>query len=292
MSAASTERLRLGRPRPWAELQRELDAYLSAFNRAAYVAHDPVEFVRAHRADPADAEVVGLLASSLAFGRVEMIRGSIARVLSALGPAPAQAIRAHGREGLRRAFHGFQHRWTTADDLADLLAAADLLRQQEGSLGEGFARAYRASGTLRGALAWLSTGLRALRPSPGGSFANLIPDPTAGSACKRLLLYTRWMIRPEDGVDLGLWALPPAVLLTPVDTHIARIARYIGLTDRPEASWRTAEEITAAFRRLDPDDPVKYDFALCHLGVSGSCPKKRHPVKCEGCPIRGICRLS
>ena len=159
-------------------------------------------------------------------------------------------------------------------------------------MGDLVAAHFNQTQDLRASIYALSSSLRKIaRPKLNQAFANLIPDVMAGSACKRLMLYARWMIRKEDGVDLGVWSLPARVLVIPVDTHIARISSYIGLTQREDASWKTAEEITAALRTLDPEDPVKYDFALCHLGISGSCPKKKHPVKCEGCPIRGICQL-
>jgi endonuclease III len=93
-------------------------------------------------------------------------------------------------------------------------------------------------------------------------------------------------------VDLGAWrgAVPPSALVVPLDTHVHRVARCLGLTRRADASWRTAEEITAALRRVDPDDPVRYDFALCHLGMSGACPARRDPRRCAACPLAGACR--
>jgi uncharacterized protein (TIGR02757 family) len=290
LTAASTEKL--GRRRPYAELKRELDTFLATFDKAAHVAEDPVEYARRYRQRPDDAEVVGLLCASLAFGRVESIRQKIERALSVLGPQPAEAIRDLGRAGLREKLAGFRHRWTSGEDLADLLAGAEELRRREGSLGGAFERRFRETGDFRESLGGFAQALRqAARPEAKGTFAHLIPDVFAGSACKRLALYARWMIREDDGVDLGLWDVPARALVIPVDTHIARIAHYIGLTERQDTSWRTAEEITQSLRRLDPEDPVKYDFALCHLGVSGACPRKRHPVKCEGCPIRAVCRL-
>jgi uncharacterized protein (TIGR02757 family) len=100
------------------------------------------------------------------------------------------------------------------------------------------------------------------------------------------------MIRNDDGVDLGLWAsseLDARELLIPVDTHILRIAQNLGLTARHDASWRTASDITQALRRFDPNDPVKYDFALCHLGISQACPSRRDPQRCEPCVLRPAC---
>ncbi|MBC7172411.1 MAG: DUF2400 family protein, partial [Polyangiaceae bacterium] len=101
--------------------------------------------------------------------------------------------------------------------------------------------------------------------------------------------YLRWMSRPSDGVDLGLWSVAPSALVVPLDTHVHRIARNLGLTERNDASWRTAEEVTAALRELDPDDPVKYDFALCHHGVSRECPSRRDSAKCGACVLHSVC---
>jgi hypothetical protein len=144
-----------------------------------------------------------------------------------------------------------------------------------------------AGGALRPALARFAAGLRGGRPSPG--MAHLVPDPTAGSACKRLLLYLRWMVRPADGVDLGLWPLPPSMLIVPLDTHVHRISRNLGLTARRTPSWAAAEEVTAALRQLDPVDPVRYDFALCHLGISRDCPSRLDPIVCARCVLRRAC---
>jgi hypothetical protein len=101
-------------------------------------------------------------------------------------------------------------------------------------------------------------------------FPFLFPSPASGSACKRLCMFLRWMVRPADGIDLGLWkAIPPRKLIIPVDAHIQRISRFLGLTQRKQADWRMAQEITAALKKFDSDDPVKYDFSLCHIGISG-----------------------
>lgn len=118
----------------------------------------------------------------------------------------------------------------------------------------------------------------------------LFPDPFLGSACKRHHLFLRWMVRSGDGIDLGLWrSVSPAGLLVPVDTHMARLARAIGLTDRTAADWRTAEEITASFRAVCPEDPVRYDYALTRVGILGDCTAKR-PGACGRCPLAPVCR--
>jgi uncharacterized protein (TIGR02757 family) len=117
-----------------------------------------------------------------------------------------------------------------------------------------------------------------------------LPDPTKGSAVKRLMLFLRWMIRPADGVDLGLWDVPTSRLVIPLDTHIHKLSRNIGLTSRTAADYRAAEEISAALSRLDPVDPIKYDFSLCHLGMLQSCPSRKDAARCEGCGVKPVCR--
>jgi uncharacterized protein (TIGR02757 family) len=129
--------------------------------------------------------------------------------------------------------------------------------------------------------------------APQGSyFRFLFPAPAAGSACKRLCMFLRWVVRPNDGVDLGIWrGVSPAQLVIPVDTHISRICSYLGFTRRSNADWRMALEITGALRQLDPGDPVKYDFSLAHLGISEGC-NGSDPLRCRQCAIVGICPQS
>jgi uncharacterized protein (TIGR02757 family) len=170
-----------------------------------------------------------------------------------------------------------------------MLANAGRLRRTHGTLGEALAARITkptTAGLVEGMAVWAG----ALRgPSPARGLSHLVPDPSKGSASKRLFLYLRWMIRRADGVDLGLWPIDPSLLVIPVDTHVHRIARNLGLTRRRDASLRTAMEITAALRRLDPNDPVRYDFALCHMGVSRECPSRRDAEKCARCVVRDVC---
>lgn len=255
-------------------------------DRVARVAADPVSFV--HRYDrPADQEVVGLIASSLAFGNVTAIRASVDRVLTALREPPSEAVRRRRRATLEAHLEGFVHRVYRGEHVAALLANAGALVRRHGSLGAAFGAELDGAGEFREGLARFADRLRGANAPRG--LRHLMPDPRAGSACKRLLLYLRWMVRPADGVDLGLWPVSPSLLVIPVDTHIHRIARNLGLTERNDASWRTAEEITRALRAFDPDDPVKYDFALCHLGISRQCPSRPDPRLCATCVLKPSC---
>jgi uncharacterized protein (TIGR02757 family) len=119
--------------------------------------------------------------------------------------------------------------------------------------------------------------------------AHLLPEARGSSGSKRLLLFLRWMVRPADGVDLGLWKVDPAWLLVPVDVHIHKLARNLGLTRRRSLSFRTTTEITQALARLDPNDPTGYDFSLCHMGMLQRCASRRDPVRCEGCGVKPVC---
>jgi uncharacterized protein (TIGR02757 family) len=274
-----------------AHVRERLDVLVETSEVAAHLEADPLGFV--HRAAPADREVVALIAATLAFGQVKMIRASIARVLAVLGDAPAHAVDTLDEAALAVRLSGFVHRVYRGRDVARMLASAGALRRTHGTLGTYFAARFAARGALREALAELADALRggALGDgrSPSRGLAHLVPDPRKGSASKRLLLWLRWMVRPADGVDLGLWDVPASALVIPVDTHVHRIARNLGLTRRRDASWRTAEEITAVLRRFDAQDPVKYDFAICHLGVSRNCPSRRDETKCATCVVRTAC---
>ena len=268
-------------------MRQHLDALVLGTDARARLDADPLGLVR--QLAPAEREVGGLIAATLAFGNVVAIRRSITRVFDALDGAPAHAADTLDERVLSRRLAGFVHRVYRGEHVATMLAGAGRLRAEHGSLGAALASRIETPTTegLVDALARWSAVLRG--PDPARGLAHLMPDPAKGSASKRLFLYLRWMVRRDDGVDLGLWPISPSLLVIPVDTHVHRIARNLGLTRRTDASLRTALEITAALARLNPDDPVRYDFALCHLGVSRECPSRRVEEKCSRCVVRAVC---
>ncbi len=261
-------------------------------------ASDPVSFV--HRYDDTlDKELVALLAASVAFGNVKAIRMKLDDALERIGPRPSLA--ADDERTLFKRLDGWIHRVYRGEDIARLLLGARRLQVAHGSLGARFARDLATHVDLREALATFCDALRHEGGFPLGAASNngapmrrgpghLLPDPRGASGSKRLFLFLRWMVRPADGVDLGLWDVSPALLLCPVDTHIHKLAKNLGFTSRNDLSWRTTEEITRALATFDADDPVKYDFALCHMGMLQRCPSRRDPKKCEGCGVRSVCR--
>ncbi len=278
-------------------LLERLDASL---DRAARLAADPVELPRRY-ASPDDQEVAGLLAAALAYGRADLFKPILVRLLDQLGPSPARAVEAFAAAPEVGQVAWFRYRFNQPPDLAALLAATGHLRRAHGSLGARFAALFAAAGggpeALRPALAGLAAELRGA-PPVGPLLAgrglrglrHLLPDAAGPGAAKRWNLYLRWMVRGPDAVDLGAWrGVPRSALLVPLDTHVMRVARCLGLTRRADASWRTAEEITRSLRRLDGEDPVRFDFALCHLGMSGGCPARRTPARCRACPLREAC---
>jgi uncharacterized protein (TIGR02757 family) len=269
-----------------------LDAVRGRTDVEARFRSDPVEFV--HRYPGLhDKELVALAASSLAFGNVKAMRAKIHEALERIGPDVARA--ADDPEGLHARLAGWKHRVYRDRDLARLLIGARRVQRAHGTLGGALVRELDRTGSLRDALsAWTSAirsegGLDVAEPGRRGG-AHILADPAKGSAVKRLMLLLRWMARPADGVDLGLWPIPTSRLLMPVDTHIHKLGRNLALTERKDVSWTTAEEITAALRRFDADDPVKYDFPLCHLGMLQRCPSRRDEARCEGCGVKSVCR--
>lgn len=274
-----------------AELLRALDSVRARCDVDARRARDPVQFVHRYQ-DPETQELVGLVASALAFGNVKALCAKIEDALMRMGPdikatADSEAV-------LQKRLSGFRHRLYKGADLARLLLGARRVQRAHGSLGQAFKKALDEHETLRDALAAWVDSIRAAggfsEDTDSVGMAHILPDPRKGSAMKRVLLYLRWMVRGPDGVDLGLWRISPAKLVIPVDTHIHKLSRNLGLTRRNAADYRAAEEITRALARLCPEDPVRYDFSLCHLGMAQSCPSKRDEQICSSCGVRPVCR--
>jgi uncharacterized protein (TIGR02757 family) len=273
-------------------IKRRLDVVRLECDVQARLLADPVGAVHAYR-DRADQELVALVASSIAFGNVKTIRAKLADLLRRLAPSPARA--ADDELGVFARLHGWFHRVYRGEDVARLLIGARRVQRHWGSLGARFGDDLRASPDVREALGRFSARIREAGgldvAAKGGRRGplHLLPDPRGAGGSKRLLLFLRWMVRPADGVDLGLWKLDPSILLCPVDTHIHKLARNLGFTARSNVSWSTAQEITRALAHFDAGDPVKYDFSLCHMGMLQRCPSRRDPKRCEGCAVKPVC---
>jgi uncharacterized protein (TIGR02757 family) len=282
---------------PGTDLKPALDRLYESFNYPDSAA-DPIQIVRRWQT-PADQEIVAFCAAALAFGRVASVLQSIERLLAVMNGAPVAFVSTFDPRRSRPQFTNLGHRWTRGPDLAALLWIVRQMLDTAGSIEGFFLQAYDPDADHVGA-ALDSFSARALsldvkavygaRPArPGVGY--FFPRPSAGSGCKRLNLFLRWMVR-RDALDLGVWRhVSPAKLIVPLDTHVIRVGRCLRLTRYTAPGWRMADEITRSLRTLDPDDPVKYDFALCHLGMMNACGFNRGaPASRDAqCPLRGLC---
>ena len=272
-----------------AALRRRLEDLYRSFDRA-YLETDPLAFVHRYDSD-ADREIVGFLASGLAFGNVKAIQASLSRLLRSMGDSPSSFVDRFEPRRDAGVLSGTYHRWIRSSDLIAVLAVMRRMRERSGSIGAFFLEGYRPGDDDIGrSLASFSERARALAPAAGregGTVASFFASPRDGSACKRLNLYLRWMVRDGDGLDLGIWkGISRRQLVLPLDTHLARLTRALGLTQRRSPGWRMAVEATRSLALFDPDDPVKYDFSLSRLGILDLCLHGRDALSCRTCGPR------
>jgi uncharacterized protein (TIGR02757 family) len=272
-----------------------LDRLYSDFNFPDSAA-DPIQIVRRFVRND-DREVVAFCAASLAFGRVASVLQSIERLVAIMGPSPAAYVRRFDPARDAPAFEGLVHRWTRERDLIALLWVIRQMLDRSGSIEGFFIEGYDASAPdLASALDSFSDRAMALdlktaygRVPKRPGVCYFFPRPSKGSACKRLNLFLRWMIR-HDALDLGVWTrVPASKLVVPLDTHVIRVGRCLQLTKLQTPGWKMASDITASLARIDPDDPTRYDFSICHLGMMNACGFSRAQADSQ-CPLRGVCR--
>jgi uncharacterized protein (TIGR02757 family) len=283
---------------PTAELPQHLEALYRRFPFDRSLDADPLGLVRRYADDRLAAETAALFAGILAIGNTTAIRGSFRALEARVGADWGRLRREADGAWSARALDGFRHRWIRGDQLLHLArqlrridAAGSTL---EGIFAEGLGpeRADFAGGVDALARALRGPEGRGAPPAPRG-YRALFPTPLEGgrSPCKRLVLFVRWMVRREPP-DLGIWrSIDPSVLRIPLDQHVYWIAYHLGLTARRSRSWAAVEEVTEALRRVDPIDPVRFDFVLCHTGISGDCPKRRDLAVCGPCAVRPDCLL-
>jgi uncharacterized protein (TIGR02757 family) len=300
-------------------LKPALDLLYAGFNHPES-ALDPIQIVRRYeRLD--DREIVAFIAAGLAFGRVASVMASVEAVCAVLGPSPAAFVRAFEPARHGGGLEPIVHRWTRGRDLIALVWVLRQMLDTSGSIERFFAEgldpsaadvgaalesfstramafhdSYVAPPELRSAAnrptelrSALRTGAKTPAKLPGVAY--FFSRPSTGGACKRLNLFLRWMVR-RDGVDAGGWTMVPArQLIVPLDTHTIRTGRCLRLTRRTSPGWKMAADITAALRALNTDDPVRYDFSLCHLSMMGACGFGTKQGSSQ-CPLRGHCRPS
>lgn len=281
------------------DLKKTLDELYITYH-FDYLSSDPLELVRGYK-DPRDQELVGFITALLAVGRADLIKNAVRSLLERMGGSPQRFIRRFDPSKDGEVFNGFVYRFYRERDVGLLVWWLKQILQGEGSIKAFFLRRYDESDENIGPS--LSRFVRAILkletepfypslPRRGLGIRHCLADPSDGSGCKRLNLFLRWMVRC-DGLDLGLWPeVLSSQLVIPLDTHIARIGRRIGLTKRASPDWKMALEITESLKKLDARDPVKYDFALCRVGMLGLCSVKPELKRCISCPVFDFCEDS
>lgn len=283
-------------------LKKILDELYYKTDRVVYIKNDPVEFPH-NFSDPRDVEIAAFIASSLAYGRVSVFKPVIERILELAYKKGRKGelyeyIMGFDPEREKERASGIKYRMSSSVDFVCFLFLIKNVLVKYGSLGRLFLLSYKKTdANIRDALARFTAFLLEVDTTlvygenlhPRGLLF-LVPSPQKGSACKRLNMFLRWMIRPKDGVDFGLWDIPASKLVMPVDTHIAFISLALGLTSIRSPSWKMAEEITGSLKKLDPHDPVKYDFALAHIGISHDCMHKKNSA-CSTCRLAAACMV-
>jgi uncharacterized protein (TIGR02757 family) len=278
------------------DLAKKLDRLYEAYNREDG-AVDPVQIVRRYR-EPRDQEVIGFCAAALAFGRVQSVLNTVNTLAAVLGGAPAAYVRRFEPAAAHPELRAMVHRWIRGIDIVALLWVLRQMIEASGSIEAFFAEGLAPDAVdvgealesfSRRALALDLRAVYGRRLPVRAGVGYFFPRPSVGSGCKRLNLYLRWMVR-RDAVDLGAWtSVPAGKLIVPLDTHVIRLGRCLGLTRYTSPGWRMAADITASLRAIDPDDPARFDFSLCHVGMMNACGFGRRQGDTQ-CPLRGICR--
>src|SRR3990167_4437733 len=285
-----------------AHIQRTLDRIYDPPLLRNLIKNDPVEFPHQYK-DPIDIEISGFIASALSFGRIGLFKPVIKKILSLSDGSLFDYVTNFDPGKDREHFEGLYYRMCKGVDIACLIYILREVLRKHGSIRNLFYScinenrktevAYKhtlpltkdrgsfnspfSDTNIRYVLNRFIETLREIDTTPvygdnlhPRGLIQLLPSPVNGGPCKRLNMYLRWMVRPDDGIDFGLWdRISPSILIIPLDTHIIRICKNLNMTTKKSPSWVMAEEITENFRLLSPEDPLKYDFALCHLGVSG-----------------------
>lgn len=276
------------------KLGRILDAMRQKMNINEFVSNDPVQFVHRFRRKE-DIEIAGFFSAHLAFGRVRTIIKNLGKLFGIMRWEPYHFINKFSDkdEGY---LSNFVHRFVKGKDMIKLCYAIREI-YQKGGLESFFMNGYSEKDVnLLNAIHrfvqdfyFLNTMNRIKKNEYSGLYF-LVPPPGSKSAYKRLNLFLRWMIRSENGLDTGLWKdIKSSQLIIPLDTHIARLSGIFGLTNRRTPNINMAIEITQNLKKFDRDDPLKYDFVLCHMGISEGCRGVYDRKLCSKCRVIDLC---
>jgi len=256
-----------------------LDSLYNKYNRKTFVSPDPLQFLYGYD-NIDDREIVGLIASVLAYGKVTQILKSTNVILEKITPEPSVFLNNSSPSKIKKLFPNFKHRFATGKEISSLLLAVRSVINKHGSLYSCFRSCSKAE--QKTIIPALTEFTAILKEKAVDIKSNLLPSPKNGSACKRLNLYLRWMVR-KDRVDPGGWdKIETSKLIIPLDTHMYKIGKALEFTNRKQANLKAALEITEGFRAFIPADPVRYDFALTRFGIRDELDMNKFIRKLKG----------
>jgi uncharacterized protein (TIGR02757 family) len=243
-----------------------LEAKYQKYNDLSFIPSDPISIPHRYSRKE-DVEISGFLAATLSWGQRPVIIKNMLQLLTLMDNAPADFISGFKKKDLLP-FENFVHRTFNGDDCITFLRALKHIYAQYGGLEAAFFNKKNSSHKPLNVPIQLFRSRFLLIPHNPRTRKH-ISDPQSGSACKRLNMFLRWMVRKDKaGVDFGIWnTISPAQLMLPLDVHSGRVARSLGLLSRKQNDWKAVEEVTLQLRKFDITDPIKYDFALFGMGV-------------------------
>jgi uncharacterized protein (TIGR02757 family) len=248
-------------------LKEFLDSRVAKYNCLDFIQNDPVQIPHLFSRKQ-DIEIMGFWAAVLAWGQRVTIINKCKELIQLMDGAPYDFALHHSENELKRFGH-FVHRTFNGTDALYFLHFFHTYYQQHDSLEDAFSSHLKPSDkTIENGLIGFHKIFFDSEFAPKRTHKH-VATPSSGSACKRINMFLRWMVRNDGrGVDFGIWQkIQPSQLVIPCDLHVDRVARRLGMITRKQTDWKTALELTANLRELDPQDPVKYDFALFGLGV-------------------------
>lgn len=268
------------------KVKKLLEDLYKQYNSFEQYQRDPIIFPHRY-SDERDIEIAGLIASSFAYGRLELFMAVLDKIFKILGDSPADFVENFDFERDLKYFDGINYRFNNYIDVIALIYSISESIKKWGSLKNLFQHEFNKTNDIKSALIGFVNELKTCVNNEAyyhrevSRFDYLLISPEKGSACKRLNLFLRWMVRDKD-IDFGIWKeVGKENLVIPLDTHVGDISRCLGLLRRKSNDWKAALELTNSLKKFDPHDPVKYDFALCHIGIDGVCNRNR----CDNCEI-------
>lgn len=253
------------RKRPRHELKPLLDDAYDRFARPAFIVDDPIQVPRSFTSRD-DAELIGFLTATIAWGQRKTIVANAWKLAHLMDDSPSDFVMNAEASDLSR-LDRFVHRTFNSADLRHFILGLRHLNMEHGGLENAFLENGEL-GTMAGGIARFKQRFFSIDHEP--RTRKHVADPSRGSNAKRINMFLRWMVRPDDrGIDMGHWKkIPASALHVPLDVHTGRVARELGLLHRRQDDWKSVIELTEALRQLDPVDPIKYDIALFALGVA------------------------